>query len=208
MDKHRKPVTTVILAGGRGLRIGGEKGLHLLHGKPLISWVLDAVKADSNEVLINANGAQSAYTFLGCRIIADDLPDWPGPLAGLHAALKYANADYVMTVPCDTPFLPHDLILQLVASLDQGALEASVAVVDGRRQPTIAMYKKSVLPKLLVYLETGKRKVNDWLSTLQLTEVVFSNAGQFENINTTDELVRANNKTKIAGKGIETEATE
>lgn len=186
------PVTTVILAGGLGKRIGGDKGLQILHGKPLISWVLDAIRRDSAEILINANSAKDSYQGFDYRVIADQLPDWPGPLAGLHAALLCAQNDYVMTIPCDTPFLPDDLIsrLQHVQSL-QGT-EAAVAVVGGRRQPAIALYRKSVLHKLVSYLDAGGHKVNDWLDRLQLSEVVFDNISEFDNLNSQEDLARAN----------------
>jgi molybdenum cofactor guanylyltransferase/molybdopterin-guanine dinucleotide biosynthesis protein MobB len=186
------PVTTVILAGGLGTRIGGNKGLQQLHGQALLAWVLEAVRQDSSEVLINANTALEAYRVFGCRLVTDELAGWQGPLAGLQAALKRAQGEYVLTVPCDTPFLPHDLVPRLYAAHSKAAAQASVAVVAGRRQPAIALYQRSVLPQLQQYLASGKRKVNDWLDTLQLNEVVFDNAGDFENINTREELARFN----------------
>ncbi len=191
MPASQFPVTTVILAGGLGTRIGGDKGLQLLHDRALIRWVQDAVSRDSEEVLINANDAQGAYANFGNRVIADLIPDWPGPLAGLHAALSVAQTEYVMTVPCDTPFLPDDLIARLAAAQSTNASEAAVAVAGGRRQPTIALYNKSVLPKLLAYLAAGGRKVNDWLDSLRLSEVVFDNGADFDNINSRDDLARA-----------------
>ena len=191
MPASQFPVTTVILAGGLGTRIGGEKGLQLLHDRALIRWVLDAVSRDSEELLINANDAQGAYANFGYRVIADLIPDWPGPLAGLHAALSAAQSEYVMTVPCDTPFLPDDLIARLAAAQSINASEAAVAVAGGRRQPTIALYHKRVLPKLLAYLAAGGRKVNDWLDSLRLSEVVFDNGADFDNINSRDDLARA-----------------
>lgn len=184
------PVTAVILAGGLSTRMGGSKGLQMLRGKALIAWVLDAVKDSSAEVLINANEKQEVYAQFGYRVIVDQLPDWPGPLAGLQAALSCAQSDYVITVPCDTPFLPLNLIGQLLAVQSTSATEAVVAKVDGNRQPTIALYNKNVLPKLNAYLLSGKRKVNDWLDTLSLSEAVFENACDFDNINTQDDLKR------------------
>jgi molybdenum cofactor guanylyltransferase len=191
MPAHQFSVTTVILAGGRGTRIGGDKGLQTLHGRALISWVLEAVNANSDEVLINANNAQETYTHFGYRVIADQIPDWPGPLAGLQVALSCAHTDYVMTVPCDTPFLPDDLIPRLLDMQSLQASEAAVVVVGGCRQPTIALYKRSVLPKLLAYLGSGGRKVNDWLDSLRLSEVVFDNVADFDNINSVEDLARA-----------------
>lgn len=200
MAKPHTAVTTVILAGGLGRRIGGDKGLQCLHGRALIAWVLDAVRRDSDEILINANTAQEAYAHFGYRVIADQLPDWQGPLAGLHAALLCAKTDYVMTVPCDTPFLPENLLVRLLDTLKQGSTEAVVAVTGGHRQPAIALYRKNVLPGLLAFLESGGRKVNDWLDTLQLSEVVFDNDADFDNINTLDDLARATERISSTGK--------
>lgn len=186
------PVTTVILAGGLGTRMGGDKGLQTLHGKALISWVLESVRRDSDEILINANNPSAAYQGFGLKVIADQLPDWPGPLAGLHSALLFAQYDYVMTVPCDTPFLPADLINKLQSAQGLHMTEAAVAAAGGRRQPAIALYHKRVLPKLVTYLASGGRKVNDWLDSLQLREVVFDNMAEFDNINSQEDLALAN----------------
>ena len=178
--------------------------MQILHGRPLISWVLETVRRDSDEVLINANDMQKAYAHFGCRVIADQIPDWPGPLAGLEAALNCANTDYVMTVPCDTPFLPDDLIIRLFETQSLNAMEATVAVVGARRQPTIALYNKNVLPKLLVYLGKGGRKAGDWLDTLQVSEVIFDNVADFENINSVEDLARANQRIFKVHSGLET----
>lgn len=193
-------VTTVILAGGLGRRIGGDKGLQTLHGRALIAWVLDAVSRDSDEILINANNSQAAYAHFGYPVIADQILDWQGPLAGLHAALLCAKTDYVLTVPCDTPFLPENLLARLLDALVQRSTDAAVAVVGGYRQPAIALYRRNVLPRLLAYLESGGRKVNDWLDTLQLSEVVFDNDADFDNINTLDDLNRATERISSTGK--------
>ena len=206
---NRKPapgqlaITTVILAGGLGTRIGGAKGLQHLHGRALIDWVLDAVSKQSEEILLNVNGEQSAYARFGLTIIADETPGWPGPLAGLQSAMRYARHDWVACVPCDTPFLPDDLIARLFAAASTNAAEAAVAVVGGRRQPTIALYHKNILPGLDAYLNSGGRKVKDWQGTLHLSEVVFDNAVAFTNINSPDDLtlvnqIAANGHTKMA----------
>lgn len=202
MVKSHLPVTAVILAGGRGIRIGGDKGLQVLQGKSLISWVLASVKHDCVEVLINTNSAQAAYADFGCRVIADTIPDWPGPLGGLHAALLNAKTEYVLTVPCDTPFLPDNLISRLSQELNLSASEAAVAVSGGSRQPTIALYRLSVLPKLLDYLDSGGRKVNDWLDCLRLSEVVFDNVECFDNINSREDLAEASQKLAAARGGV------
>jgi molybdopterin-guanine dinucleotide biosynthesis protein A len=161
---------------------------------------VEAVRRDSDEILINANNADAAYQHFGYRVIADQLSNWPGPLAGLHAALLCAKNDYVMTVPCDTPFLPADLIVRLAHALKLRTTAAAVAVAGGRRQPAIALYRKNVLPGLLAYLDAGGRKVNDWLDSLQLSEVVFDNVADFDNINTCDDLARAGERINVTGK--------
>ena len=186
-------LSTVILAGGLGTRIGGDKGLQLLRGKALIDWVLDRISKQSDEVLINANTNQNEYAKRGYSIIADQLPDWAGPLAGLQTALRNAQHDWVASVPCDTPFLPDNLIARLGTAIN-ATTDAAVAVTEGQRQPTIALYRKSVLPKLDTYLGSGKRKVGDWLNTLRVSEVVFEDAAAFANINSLDELLIANQK--------------
>ena len=192
MLTRKASLTTVILAGGQGTRIGGDKGLQRLQGRALISWVVEAVKHDSEEILISANESQDVYAKFGYRVIADQRPGWLGPLAGLETALSVAQTDYVLSVPCDTPFLPKDLIARLLEAQTAHAADACVVQVAGHRQPAIALYRKTVLPDLRAYLETGGRKVGGWLDSLHLSEVVFEHESDFDNINTQEELARAN----------------
>lgn len=193
LEATQPAITIVILAGGLGTRIGGAKGLQPLRGRKLIDWVLDSVSRQSEEILINANGLHDDYLCFGYPVIADQTPNLPGPLAGLQSALRLASHDWVASVPCDTPFLPDDLIARLYKAVSATTtVEASVAVVAGKRQPTIALYHKSVLPKLDAYLNSGGRKVNSWLETLQLSEAVLDDAIAFTNINTLDDLAHAN----------------
>lgn len=183
-------VTTVILAGGQGTRMGGNKTLQNLRGRPLIDWVFAAIRPQSAEVLISANENKAAYAHLGCPVIADRLPGYAGPLAGLQAAMLDASHDWIASVPCDTPFLPDNLIVRLFDAL--GDAEAAVALVEGKRQPTIALYRKNVRPKLDAYLKSGERKAGKWLATLQVSEAVFDDADAFININTQTELEECN----------------
>jgi molybdopterin-guanine dinucleotide biosynthesis protein A len=188
-----KNVSTVILAGGRGARIGGDKGLQVLRGRPLLLWVLEAVRGQSDEVLISANdkcAAGAEYASFGYPLIADITPDSAGPLAGLQAALSVARHAWVATVPCDTPFLPDDLLARLLAAA--GDAGAAVATVAGKRQPTIALYRKSVLPELNEYLASGERRVGGWLATLQTADAAFDDPGAFINVNTQQELEQLN----------------
>lgn len=186
-------VSTVILAGGQGSRIGGDKALRALRGLPLIEWVISTLIEQDTEILISANGNLAALSELGYPVISDLVPGYAGPLAGLHAAMHQATSEWVASVPCDTPFLPGNLIERLLAGI--GGAEASVAVVNGRWQPAIALYRrKTVLPKLNTYLDSGERKVAGWLEMLQVHEVIFDDAEAFININSLDELDAVNNR--------------
>lgn len=180
-------ITTVILAGGEGKRIGGDKALRMLQGRSLLDWVLDAVGPQSAEVLISANYNLAQYAAHGCPVITDDLSG-QGPLAGLQTALRRAQHMRVASVPCDTPFLPPDLLARLSVALDVAGAEAAVAVCEGRQQYAIAMYRKDILPRLDTFLATGKRKVGEWLQTLRVSEVTFDAAHAFTNVNTQQEL--------------------
>lgn len=186
------PITTVLLAGGQGSRMGGDKGLQLLRGKPLLAWVLERVRPHSDEVLLSANDKHEVYAQFACPLVSDRMPGWAGPLAGLQAAMHQARNDWVLSVPCDTPYLPPDLLPRLYQALQQANTEAAVASSAGRRHPAIALYRKCVLPRLDAYLQGGGRKVNDWLNSLQLSEVEFENEAAFANINSQEELARAN----------------
>lgn len=189
-------ISTVILAGGQGKRIGGDKGLQMLQGKALLGWVLDAVGPQSDEVLISANENLAQYAAFACPVITDDLPGQAGPLAGLQAALRRAQHARVATVPCDTPFLPPNLLARLSAALDVSDAEAAVAVCEDRRQYAAAMYRKDVLPRLDTFLAAGKRKLGDWLQTLNVSEVAFDDAYAFTNINTRQELLQSDQARK------------
>ena len=110
-----KNITAVVLAGGRGRRLGGQdKGLMELDGKPLIKHILDLVTPQVNAVIINANRNQEIYADLGHPVISDTMTDYQGPLAGFAAALTASDTDYIMTLPCDGPYVPADLALSLI----------------------------------------------------------------------------------------------
>lgn len=182
--------STVILAGGLGTRIGGGKALQQLQGRPLIAWVRDVIRLQCEEVLISANDNPGAYAQYGGRVIADRMAGYAGPLAGLQAVLMEAEHEWIASVPCDAPFLPLDLIARLHAAV--GSREAAVAVTAGRRQPAIALYHRSVLPRLDDFLAGGGRKVMAWQDSLQLAEVPFDDAAAFINLNSAQELALAN----------------
>jgi molybdopterin-guanine dinucleotide biosynthesis protein A len=183
-------VSGVILAGGLGRRMGGvDKGLQPLRGKPMVEHVLARLSPQVDEIIINANQNAETYARFGHRIVGDDIAGFAGPLAGLHAGLKAAKNPLVVTVPCDSPFLPEDLVLRLNASL--GKNDLAVAKTGDQAHPVFALVRKSVLQNLETFLAGGGRKIDAWYSSLKYVEVLFDDeADAFRNINTLEELRR------------------
>ncbi|TAN48116.1 MAG: molybdenum cofactor guanylyltransferase [Betaproteobacteria bacterium] len=183
-------VTGVLLAGGQGRRMGGvDKGLQPLRGKPLAQWAIERFAPQVDELIINANQNAGAYARFGHRVVPDELQGFAGPLAGLHAGLKAANGEFVATVPCDSPFLPPDLVARLRRGLDDNDL--AVAKTGTQPHPVFALVRRAVLPHLEAYLARGGRKIDDWYATLKVIEVAFDDeADAFRNLNTRQELER------------------
>ena len=187
---HRSPVTGVILAGGQGRRMGGvDKGLKVLRGKPMVAWVLERFAPQVKEVLINANQNLERYAALGHRVIPDEIAGYAGPLAGLHRGLTEAAYALVATVPCDSPFLPSDLIQRLRGAIYNTESDVAVAKTADQPHPVFCLCRKSVLPGLTKFLAGGGRKIDAWYAKLKVVEVAFDdNPGAFSNVNTEEEL--------------------
>lgn len=184
-------ITGVILAGGMSRRMGGvDKGLQLLQGRPLLRWVIDRFRPQVDRLLINANRHQAEYADFGCQVISDVFPGFAGPLAGLHAAMVASGDELVACVPCDSPFLPADLVSRLFSGLN--AVDAAVAVArtEQHRQPVFSLCRRDVLPKLTDFLSNGGRKVDLWLASVPVVELTFADDGAFENLNTSEDLSR------------------
>lgn len=183
-------VTGLILAGGRGRRMGGvDKGLQSLRGRPLVQWVLDRLAPQVDEVLVNANQNVQAYAALGCRVVTDALGGFAGPLAGLQSGLTHARHDLVVTVPCDSPFLPRDLVARLHRALDAANADLAVAKTGEQPHPVFCLCHRSLLPHLTAYLASGGRKIDAWYAVLRVAEASFDDEAQaFANINTPEEL--------------------
>jgi molybdopterin-guanine dinucleotide biosynthesis protein A len=184
------PVSGIVLAGGLGRRMGGvDKGLQPLRGRPMVEHVLARLLPQVEEIIINANQNADTYGKFGHRVIADDIAGFAGPLAGLHAGLKAARNPLVVTVPCDSPFLPLDLVLRLKNELKENDL--AVAKTGEQAHPVFALARKSVLPNLEAFLRNGGRKIDAWYSSLKYMEVLFDDQPDaFRNINTREELNR------------------
>jgi molybdopterin-guanine dinucleotide biosynthesis protein A len=186
-------VTGVVLAGGQGRRMGGiDKGLVELAGAPMVAQVLARLAPQVGAVLINANQNLDRYRTFGHPVIEDAVGGFAGPLAGLHAGLTHASGELVVTVPCDSPFLPVDLVARLRAALDREGAQLAVAKTFDQPHPVFALVRRDVLPDLAAFLAAGGRKIDAWYAALRVVEVVFDDeADAFRNINTADELAAA-----------------
>jgi molybdopterin-guanine dinucleotide biosynthesis protein A len=184
-------ITGIVLAGGQGRRMGGvNKGLQLLHGRPMVAAVLERLAPQVDEILINANQNLLEYEKFGHRVVPDDIGGFQGPLAGLHAGLCAANHGLVLTAPCDSPFLPRDLAQRLVTHL--GAHDLAVAKTGDQPHPVFSLVRSDVRAHLSRFLVEGGRKIDAWYSTLKVIEVNFDDeADAFRNINTVEELNQA-----------------
>ena len=155
----------------------------------MVQWVIERFAPQVDEILINANQNLDTYSGLGYRVIPDVIGGFAGPLAGLHRGLREAAHDIVATVPCDSPFLPHDLIARLRAALERDGTEIAVAKTGNQPHPVFCLCRRSVLPGLGDFLAGGGRKIDAWYAKLRVVEVTFDDQeAAFSNINTEGEL--------------------
>jgi len=184
-------VSGIVLAGGLGRRMGGvDKGLQPLHGKAMVEHVLARLAPQVDEIVINANQNLERYAAFGHRVVSDHVGGFAGPLAGLHAGLAAISHPLAVTVPCDSPFLPTDLVSRL--SEHMGANDLAVAKTGDQPHPVFALVRRSVAGNLEAFLASGGRKIDAWYASLKVVEVAFDDeADAFRNINTLEELGRA-----------------
>jgi molybdopterin-guanine dinucleotide biosynthesis protein A len=168
---------------------GVDKGLKVLRGKPMVLWVIERFTPQVDEVLVNANQNLETYNDFGYPVIPDVIGGYAGPLAGLHRGLSEARHDLVATVPCDSPFLPEDLVSRLLSALQSAGAELAVARTGDQAHPVFCLCRKSVLPGLTSFLAGGGRKIDAWYSALKVVEERFDDEPHgFSNINTETEL--------------------
>ncbi len=183
-------ITGLILAGGRGSRMGSvDKGLQLFRAKPMIAHVLERFQPQVDDILINANRSIEEYEVFGHRVIPDAIDGFAGPLAGLHIGMKNATHPLIATAPCDSPFLPLDLIARLTTALHDENADLAVAKTFDQPHPVFCLTKSNLAPHLQAFLESGQRKIDKWYASLKVVEVPFDDEeAAFSNINTIDEL--------------------
>lgn len=188
-------ITGLILAGGRGSRMGHvDKGLQLFRGAPMALHVLMRLAPQVDSVMINANQNLGPYEGFGVPVWPDQMQDFAGPLAGIQTGLVHCQTPFLVTAPCDSPFLPTDLVERLGDSLLAADADIAVAVTgDGETRqahPVFCLLKSTLLSHLTLFLQNGGRKIDAWYASLHVVEVDFDDEAAFRNINTREELHR------------------
>ncbi|SPB18377.1 molybdopterin-guanine dinucleotide biosynthesis protein MobA [Caballeronia novacaledonica] len=191
-------MTALVLAGGRGSRMGGvDKGMQPFHGEPLALHVMRRIAPQAGALLISANRSIKDYARLGAafdaRVIPDARADFPGPLAGIAAALHAATTEYVLAAPCDAPFVDEHIGAVLMQALDaQGGDVAYAATIDASGEvmahPVFALLRTSLADDLDAWLDQGERKVRAWYARHKAAEVRFHDERAFYNINDLQQL--------------------
>jgi molybdopterin-guanine dinucleotide biosynthesis protein A len=184
-------IAAVVLAGGLGRRMGGvDKGLIEYRKRPLIEWALAALAPQVDQLVISANRNLNAYAAYGHRVLPDTLPDFPGPLAGVLAALDAVPADWLLVAPCDTPHLPPDLAAHLFKAAQQHQVPLAVAADPTHIHHSCFIVRTDQRDSLAAFLARGERAVRHWQAGLASTSVQFDAAG-FANFNQPQDLHRA-----------------
>jgi molybdenum cofactor guanylyltransferase len=194
LNKHN--VTAVILAGGKGRRMDGkDKGLVELDNRPLIKYVIDAIKPQVETIILNANRNQAQYSRYGYPVVSDALADYQGPLAGFSCAMKSSTTSHIVTLPCDGPFLPGDLVERLISSLTDNNAEIAVAHDGERMQTVYALIPVTLANSLDSFLDSGERKTELWYRQHRIALVDFSDCPEaFRNINTAEQYNKLQNE--------------
>lgn len=195
MSIDPKDITGLILAGGRGSRMGGlDKGLQNHLGMPMALFALQRLAPQVGRVMLNANRNLDAYQAMGVPVVADPIAHYPGPLAGVLAGLEHCTTPYLVTVPCDTPGFPTDLVARLSAALSTADAEIAMAATRENGalqvQPVFCLMKAALRQSLLKFLHSGQRKIDRWTAQHHCVEVQFDDAAAFFNANTLEDLQR------------------
>jgi molybdopterin-guanine dinucleotide biosynthesis protein A len=195
MTIAKSEITGIVLAGGRGSRMGGvDKGLQNHRGVPRALHALLRLQPQVGEVMINANRNLAAYESMGVPVWPDAQADFAGPLAGMLVGLERCETPYLATVPCDTPNFPLDLVDRLAQALEAEGAELAMAATreDGlvMPQPVFCLLKAELLESLVKFLAGGQRKIDRWSAQHRVATVVFDDASAFDNANTIEELQR------------------
>jgi len=210
---RREDITGVILAGGLGRRMsddgqGVDKGLQTFRGRAMVAHAIDRLAPQVATIIINANRNADRYQAFGWPVAPDAIEGYAGPLAGLHAGMQRARTRWIVTVPCDSPFFPADLVARLAAALRPGAqagahseppLQLAVARTGAQAHPVFALMDRTLLGNLEQFLTSGRRKIDAWYAPLRVVEVDFGDPAPFRNLNTRQELLDEELPGKLSG---------
>ncbi len=202
-DPIRVPedVTGIVLAGGLGRRMSVDgdtldKGLRRFGDRPMVAHVIERLAPQVRTLIVNANRETERYQAFGHRVVPDAVGGYAGPLAGLHAGLRAAGTPWVVTAPCDSPFLPADLVARLADAATRHASLLAVARTGTQPHPVFALVNRSLLDSLEAFLASGRRKIDAWYAALPVVEVDFDDERAFANVNTPDDLARLQAATR------------
>ncbi|WP_020561535.1 molybdenum cofactor guanylyltransferase MobA [Methylosarcina fibrata] len=200
MTTDQTEATGVILAGGRARRMDHrDKGLILYRGRPMVSYAVEALSGVARQTLINANRNLDHYRQFGLPVVTDATDSFDGPLAGILAAMRQADSDVLLVVPCDSPLILPGHLRRLMAALVENRAEAAVACDGERWHPVFLALRTSLAGSLQRYLDNGQRKIGGWLEQLHTVPVDFSKTPElFVNVNTPAELTELESR---AGNG-------
>jgi len=189
---HNDAITGLVLAGGRGTRMGGvDKGLQMHLGVPLAQYALERLRPQVGALMLNANRNLAAYGAMGAPVWPDEMAEYPGPLAGMLAGLTHCSTPYLVTVPCDTPNFPLDVVARLAEGLEIDGEMATAYTQEAeglRAQPVFCLMKASLRDSLKAFISSGERKTGLFAAQHHSTRVVFHDPAAFANANTLDEL--------------------
>ena len=186
----RDHITGLVLAGGLGRRMGGvDKGLSRLGDEPLVAHIIRRLAPQVGPLIINANQNHDIYAGFGHPVVGDRIEGYAGPLAGLEAGLAACTTPYLVTAPCDSPFLPANLVSRLVESLTAHKASIAVARTGDQLHPVFSLIRTDELPDLQAFVTAGGRRMEAWLKRLRWVPCPFDDCPDaFANINTPDEL--------------------
>ena len=189
-------ITALILAGGRATRMGGEdKGLIQIAGKPMAQRIAEQLVPQVDHILINANRNLERYEALGHAVIEDQMTDYQGPLAGMLSGLRSMESDWLLTTPCDGPFVDAGYAAAMIRATNKGKLSLAVASDGERLQPVYCLIHHSLAASLEGFLESGDRKIDRWFAQHRYATVLFDREpSMFTNVNTPEELAELNSR--------------
>ena len=192
---EQQHITVLVLAGGRGSRMGGvDKGLQNHRGLPLALHALLRLRPQVGAVLVNANRNLAAYESFGAPVWPDPIENFQGPLVGLLAGLEHVETPWLVSVPCDTPDFPHDLVQRLAdaAAANDAEIAYATTIEDGQeqRQPVFCLLRAELIESLVAFLHSGGRKIDAWFGQHRAVGVRFDDPRAFFNANTSDELAQ------------------